>query len=124
MSPPGLMTMPAHSVARRVDRVDQHALVVALHGRHLEAARGRRRGDERFDVLQSLRSVDRGLADAEQVEIRAVDEQEPAGGSHHRTISAALGGVRPGSGSGRAMTISGPIGPVSVSPVGSNPARR
>lgn len=58
-----------------LDRVDQHALVVALHGADLEAETGGHLGHPLLDLSQGGGSVDLGLTGAEHVEIRPVDEQ-------------------------------------------------
>ena len=83
--------------------------------------RSRRRAPRR--PAASARRTWPGSRVPEQVQVRSVDEQQAAGGGHARTISAARA-ARGGQGSGRAITISGPMAPVKVSPVGSKPARR
>ena len=64
-------------VPRGVDRVDQHPFVIALHCTHLEAELGRRRTGDPFHVCERRGAEHLGLAGAEEIQVRPVDEEDP-----------------------------------------------
>src|SRR6185437_1511677 len=59
-----------------VEEIDERTLVVALEGYERRAARTRRGGHIRLDVQQRRCAVHLGLAFDQQIEVRAVDEEE------------------------------------------------
>jgi hypothetical protein len=85
---------PATVEPRLVDRVDEHALVIALHCAHLEPELPGGRGGKLLDVLECGDPVQRELAAAEQVQVRAVDEkQRLAIGRHARGAARRTGAL-------------------------------
>src|SRR5690606_2575731 len=101
-------------LASRVNRIDQDAFVIALHAAHLEACFGSRFCSDPFDVCQRMSAVYLRFSGAEQVEVRAVDEQDAAWRLHDCTLPPA----------GRVISISTPIGAEKRRPVSTNPSRR
>src|ERR1700694_4196344 len=77
-----------------VQLVDDRALMVRLKEAHALPQLARVRADLAFEVAQRLASVDRRLAFAQQVEVRAVDDQDvhviPISASAARTSSARM----------------------------------
>jgi hypothetical protein len=74
--PAGVDDDRAVRAARRLDAVDQLALVVGLERLHGRAALGRQLAQARVDLGQGGAAVDLRLALAEQVQIRAVQDQD------------------------------------------------
>ena len=80
-----------------LDAVDQRPLVIRLEELDLGAPLLGRRGEISVDLLQAGGAVDLGLAGAEQVEVRTVQDQDPLRFGH--TPSPPAPGVRaPGAG--------------------------
>lgn len=77
-------------LARGMDGIEQDALMIALHRSHLKTARSRSLAHESFNVSESVVAVNGGFANAEEVEVWAVDEEEAASGSHDITIAGVV----------------------------------
>ena len=73
-----------------MDLVDQHPFVVALHGPQIEAVLGGGRGGQLLDVGQRDGAVQLGFTAAEQVQVGAVDEEQPAPICHVRTVPTRM----------------------------------
>ena len=65
-------------LARLVNRVDQHAFVVALDRTHLKTVDGGSLRNQSLDIGQRLRSVNLGLTRPEQVQVGPVYQQQAA----------------------------------------------
>jgi hypothetical protein len=74
---------------RRVQHVDDRALVVALHAAHLRAELGAQRDEPRIDVRQRVTAIHGRLARAEAVEVRAVHHED----THHDGLLRGTGAV-------------------------------
>ena len=86
VSPPALTI--ATSKSRCVQPVDERALVVRLEEVDLEPELGGADRDPVVDLVQRLAAVDLGLARAEQVEVRALEDED----ARHARASAAAAG--------------------------------
>jgi hypothetical protein len=73
-------------LAGGVDGIQQHALVVALHGTDLEAAAGRGIRRHPLDVGERRRPVQGRLPGAQEVQVGAVDEEQAARNGHAPTL--------------------------------------
>ena len=74
---PALMTTPSTCAAQRVNRVDQLALAVVLRELELDAELRRDGAQRSLDVGERRVSVQRRLARAEQIQVRAVEDGDP-----------------------------------------------
>ena len=71
----------------RVDQIDQRAFVVGLFKRHIKPKRLRFLAAQRLDIGQSRLSIDLGLARAQQVQVRTVQDQN---GCHSEDLVVAV----------------------------------
>src|SRR5262249_20904224 len=93
-----------------VDAVDQRALVIRLEEHDLDVQLDRTMADPGVDVLEGVATVDLGLARAEQVQVRAVEDEDAVAvaATHERPAPTADIAARPASTPSAAVRTNAP----------------